>query len=88
MNNIKKLIQDFSSALKAEQANLFINPEKFSDISLAKNAVILHLEKENITLYDILETIACANTSKIVTEKINENTTRIKELKSLFYKEI
>lgn len=86
MNNNKKLIQDFSFALS--QNNIFIISSKFDSKAAIQNITVLHLEKENETLHDILETIACESSTRIINEKINNNIKHIKELKSLYKEEI
>jgi len=82
----KRLIKDFSSVLN--QNNIFIISSKFDSITAAQNITILHLEKENETLRDILETIACVNSTHIINEKLNNNIKQINELKSLYQKGI
>lgn len=82
----KKLIKDFSSVLN--QNNIFIISSKFNDKIAAKNITILHLEKENETLRDILEIIACVNSTRIINEKLNNNIKQINKLKSLYQEEI
>jgi len=82
----KNLIRDFSSVLN--QNNIFIISSKFDDNIAATNITILHLEKENETLRDILETIACASSTRIINEKLNNNIKQINELKSLYQEEI
>jgi len=82
----KRLIKDFSSVLN--QNNIFIISSKFNDKIAAKNITILHLEKENETLRDILEIIACVNSTRIINEKLNNNIKQINKLKSLYQEEI
>lgn len=78
----KKMIEDFSLAL--EKSNIFIVASKYEWDGAAHKLFILHLEKENETLMEILETIACSNSSNIIQEKINNNIKKIKELNLLY----
>lgn len=76
------MIADFSLAL--ERSNIFIVSSEYEWDGAAHRLLVLHLEKENQTLSEILESIACSNSSKIIKEKIQNNNKKIKELNLLY----